>query len=204
MKLLDEVILRVVETKKPKNVRELVQLVREQVDVDLEDVTREVKKLQRKGLLMLEEPTIPTSHFSGFLLSKKSLWFWATICLTLIALISILFFPETGTSLSYLRYAFGFLLAVFLPGYCLTETLFPGKEVIGEIERFTFSIGLSFAVTALVGLFLSFTPPGLTLSTALLALGSIVIVLAIVALLRRYGAEKITWSIKQKKETTGA
>jgi len=189
MKLLDEVILKIVQAKQPKNVRELVQLVQEQVDASLDDIASEVKDLQQKGLLILEEPTAPAHRFSDFLSSRKSLWFWVTICLTLFAFISILFFPETGTPLSYLRYAFGFILAVFLPGYCLTETLFPRKNSMDEIERFTFSIGLSFAVTALVGLFLSFTPFGLTLTTALLTLGSIVIFLALVALNRRYKAE---------------
>lgn len=190
MKSLDKLILKIVETNQPKNVRELVQLVQEQVDANLEDITGEIKDLQQKGLLVLEEPMTPTIHFSDFLSSRKSLWFWVTICLTLFAFISIIFFPETGTPLSYLRYAFGFVLAVFLPGYCLTETLFPRKNSMDEIERFTFSVGLSFAVTALVGLFLGFTPFGLTLTTALLALGSIVIVLAIVALNRKYKSEE--------------
>jgi len=188
MKLLDEVILKIVQAKQPKNVRELVQLVQEQVDASLDEITREVKDLQNKGLIVLEEPTTPTPHFSDFLSSRKSLWFWVTICLTLLAFISILFFPETGTPLSYLRYAFGFVLAVFLPGYCLVETLFPRKNSMDEIERVTFSVGLSFAITALVGLFLGFTPFGLTLTTALLTLGSVVIVLALVALSRKYKA----------------
>ena len=190
MKSLDKIILKIVETKQPKNVRELVQLVQEQVDANLEGITREIKDLQQKGLLVLEEPKTPTNRFIDFLSSRKTLWFWVTICLTLLAFLSILFFPETGTPLSYLRYAFGFIFAFFLPGYCLTETLFPRKNSIDEIERFTFSVGLSFAVTALVGLFLSFTPFGLTLTTALLALGSIVIVLALVALNRKYKAEE--------------
>ncbi len=190
MKSLDKLILKIVETNQPKNVKELVQLVQEQVDANLEDITGKIKDLQQKGLLVLEEPTTTTIHFSDFLSSRKSLWFWVTICLTLFAFISIIFFPETETPLSYLRYAFGFVLAVFLPGYCLTETLFPRKNSMDEIERFTFSVGLSFAVTALVGLFLGFTPFGLTLTTALLALGSIVIVLAIVALNRKYKAEE--------------
>ena len=188
MKLLAEVILKIVQAKQPKNVRELVQLVQEQVDANLDEITREVKDLQNKGLIVLEEPTTPTPHFSDFLSSRKSLWFWVTICLTLLAFISILFFPETGTPLSYLRYAFGFVLAVFLPGYCLVETLFPRKNSMDEIERVTFSVGLSFAITALVGLFLGFTPFGLTLTTALLTLGSVVIVLALVALSRKYKA----------------
>ena len=190
MKSLDKIVLEIVETKQPKNVRELVQLVQEQVGASLDDITRKVRDLQQKGLVVLEEPTTPIKCFSDFLSSRKSLWFWVTIGLTLIAFVSILFFPETGTPLSYLRYAFGFILAVFLPGYCLTETLFPRKKSMDEIERFTLSVGLSFAVTALVGLFLSFTPLGLTLTTALLALGSIVIVLALTALNRKYQYEK--------------
>ena len=190
MKSLDKTVLEIIETNQPKNVRELIQLIQEQVDASLDDITRKVRDLQQKGLVVLEEPTTPIICFSDFLSSRKSLWFWVTIVLTLIAFVSILFFPETGTPLSYLRYAFGFILAVFLPGYCLTETLFPRKKSMDEIERFTLSVGLSFAVTALVGLFLSFTPLGLTLTTALLALGSIVIVLALTSLKRKYQYEK--------------
>lgn len=190
MASLDKVILEIVETQQPKNVRELVQLVQEQIEASLDDITREVKDLQQKGIVVLEEPTTPINRFIDFLSSRKTLWFWITIGLALLAFVSILFFPETGTPLSYLRYAFGFVLAAFLPGYCLTETLFPRKNSIDEIERFTFSVGLSFAVTSLVGLLLSLTPFGLTLKTALLALGSIVIVLSLVALNRKYRAEK--------------
>jgi hypothetical protein len=190
MSTLDETILQIVKTKHPKNVREIVQLVQEQVDASLADIMMRAKDLQQKGLLILEEPTRPPRRFSDFLSSRKSLWFWAAVCLTIFGFVSILFFPETGTPLSYARYAFGFILAVFLPGYCLTETLFPRKEALDEIERFSLSIGLSFAVTALVGLFLGFTPFGLTLTTALPTLGAIVIVLALVALHRKYKAER--------------
>lgn len=181
---LDSVILKVVETKQPKNVKELVQFVQEQVSASLDDITNEVKNLQQKGLIVLEEPTILKNRFRDFLSLRKDMWFWVTISLTLFAFISIIFFPESGTPLSYLRYAFGFILASFLPGYCLTEALFPRQSAMDEIERFTFSVGLSFAITALVGLFLSFTPFGLTLTTALVTLGFIVIVLALAAFKR--------------------
>lgn len=189
MKSLDKLVLEIIETKHPKNVRELVQLVQKETNTSLEEIKIEVENLQQKGLIVLEEPTIPRERLDILLHPGKSLWFWVSICLTLLAFVSILLFPGTGTPFSYLRYAFGFLLAVFLPGYCLTETLFPRKDSLDEIERFTFSVGLSFALTALVGLLLSLTPFGLTLTTALLALGSIVIVLALVALNRKYKAE---------------
>jgi uncharacterized membrane protein len=163
---LDSVILKVVETKQPKNVKELVQFVQEQVSASLDDITNEVKNLQQKGLIVLEEPTILKNRFRDFLSLRKDMWFWVTISLTLFAFISIIFF------------------ASFLPGYCLTEALFPRQSAMDEIERFTFSVGLSFAITALVGLFLSFTPFGLTLTTALVTLGFIVIVLALAAFKR--------------------
>ncbi len=189
MTSLEKTILEVLEQKQPRNVRELVQIVQEQVDATLQDIEEEVKRLHREGLVILEEPTAQEENFIRFLSPRKSRWFWLLITLSFLSFVSIMFIPETGTSLSYLRYIFGFVLVAFLPGYCLTETLFPKDDVIDIIERFTFSIGLSFAITALVALFLSFTPFGLTLATALPTLGSLVIVLAIVGLIRKYKAQ---------------
>ncbi len=131
------------------------------------------------------ESTPQTNHLNEFLPSKKNAWFWITLGLTFLTFLSIVLLPESGTPLSYLRYVFGFILAAFLPGYCLTQALFPKKDSMDEIERFTFSIGLSFAITAIVGLFLSFTPFGLTLTTALITLDLVVILLAFVALKRK-------------------
>ena len=186
MKSLEKVILGILETKKPRNVKELVQLVQEQVDAKLEDIQKEIKCLHQEGLVLLEEPTHQKENFISFLAPKKSRWFWIVIGFSILSFISILLIPATETSLSYLRYTFGFVLVAFLPGYCLNEALFPREDTMDIIERFTFSIGLSFAVTAIVALFLSFTPLGLTLATALPALGSLVIALAIVALIRKY------------------
>jgi len=186
MQSLEKVILNILEMKQPRNVKELVQLVQEQADATLEDIEKEVKNLHRKGLVALEEPTHHKEKFRTFLSPRNSRWFWILISASILSFISILFIPETGTPLSYIRYIFAFVFVAFLPGYCLTETLFPREDALDIIERFTFSIGLSFAVTALVGLFLSFTPISLTLATALPALGSLVIALAVVALIRKY------------------
>jgi len=190
MKSLDKLILQIVETKQPQKVKELIQLVQEQSGANLEEIKKEIKSLQEKGLIKLEEPVAAAPRkFRNVLVSRKNAWFWTIISLALLTFVSILLIPETGTPLSYLRYVFSFVFVVFLPGYCLTEALFPKKQALDEIERVTFSVGLSFAVTAIVGLFLSFTPFGLTLTTTLLTLGFIVIALALVALKRKYKTE---------------
>ena len=186
MNALDKVILETLEQNQPRNVNELVQLVQKQVDASLEDIEKEIKNLNQKGLVSLEDQAQHKENFNSFISPRVSHWFWVIIGVSLLSFISIIFLPETGASLSYLRYIFAFILVAFLPGYCLTETLFPTEATLDMIERVAFSIGLSFAITALVGLFLSFSPLGLTLATTLPTLGSIVIVLAVVALIRKY------------------
>ena len=185
MDSLENVILDILETKQPGNVKELFQLVQEQVDATPDAIEQEIKALHKKGLVALEEPAYH-KNFIRFLSQKTSRWFWIAIATSALSFISILLLPETGHPLSYIRYIFAFILVAFLPGYCLTETLFPKEQALDVIERITFSIGLSFAITALAGLFLSFTPFGLTLATALPSLGSLVVALAAVALIRKY------------------
>jgi hypothetical protein len=184
MNSLEETILSVLETEHPDKVKDLVMLVQKQVDAAPKAIQQAIKELHNKGLVSLEEPFADRSLFD-YLSSKSSLWFWLTIALSIVTILAIIILPETGT-VAYVSYFFGFVLVAFLPGYCLTETLFPKQTTLDTIERITFSIGLSFAVTALTGLLLSFTPFGLTLSTSLPALAAIVVVLAVVALIRKY------------------
>lgn len=145
----------------------------------------DVKGIKGSQLNGVEQPSNETG-FGDFLAPKKSTWFWVVICLAVLAFVSVLFIPETGTPLSYIRYVFAFILVAVLPGYCLTQTLFPREDSIDMIERATFSIVLSFAITAIAGLFLSFSSIGLTLATTLPTLGAIVIGLAVLALIRKY------------------
>jgi len=186
MKELETVILDTLERKQPSNVNELVQLVQKQVDATLEDIENEINKLHQKGLISLEDPTYPREKFITFISPRVSRWFWIIVSVSILAFVTIMFIPEIGNTLSYLRYIFAFLLVAFLSGYCLTEALFPKETALDIIERIAFSIGLSFAITALVGLFLSFTPIGLTLATSLPTLDSLVLILAVVALIRKY------------------
>jgi len=186
MKELETVILDTLERKQPSNVNELVQLVQKQVDATLEDIENEINKLHQKGLISLEDPTYHREKFITFISPRVSRWFWIIVSVSILAFVSIMFIPEIGNTLSYLRYIFAFVLVAFLPGYCLTEALFPKETALDIIERIAFSIGLSFAITALVGLFLSFTPIGLTIATSLPTLGSLVLVLAVVALIRKF------------------
>lgn len=189
MSSLERVILTILETEQPEKVKELVQLVQKQVDVSLEEIEKKIRTLQKKGLVSLEELKKSKIKFTEFISPRNSQWFWIIIIISLLSFASIILIPETGTIFSYFRYTLGFVLIAFLPGYCLTESLFPKETSLDIIERITFSIGLSFAITALMGLFLSFTSIGLTLGTTLPTLGSLVIILASIGLVRKFSIQ---------------
>jgi len=186
MTLLESVILEVLETEKPETVEQLVHLVQNQVDANLDEIKAEIKKLHKKGMVSLEEPVVPNQNFVQFLSAKNNYWFWIILATSILSFVSIVFIPENQGLLSYIRYVFAFVLVAFLPGYCLTKSLFPKSTTLDPIEMIVFSIGLSFAITTLMGLFLSFSSIGLTLSTTLPTLAAVVLVLAVLALVRTY------------------
>ncbi len=88
----------------------------------------------------------------------------------------IWFVPSSGA-----RAALGLPFVLFTPGYALILALFPRKSALDAIERVALSIGLSFAVVALLGLALNYTSWGIRLWPSVIASGGFVLVASIVA-----------------------
>ncbi len=83
------------------------------------------------------------------------------------------------------RYVLSFVFIAFLPGYCLVNILFLGKNRIDFVEEFVLSVALSFGLTGLVGLFLGLSPIGINFTSITVSLSTLVLVLAVVALVRK-------------------
>lgn len=84
-----------------------------------------------------------------------------------------------------MRYVFGFVFIAFLPGYCLVNVLFLGKNRIDFVEQLVLSVALSFGLTGLVGLFLGLSPIGFYFTPIVFSLGILVLVLAVIAYVRK-------------------
>ena len=84
-----------------------------------------------------------------------------------------------------MRYVFGFVFIAFLPGYCLVNILFLGKNRIDFVEQLVLSVALSFGLTGLVGLFLGLSPIGFYFTPITVSLGVLVLVLAVIAYVRK-------------------
>lgn len=79
----------------------------------------------------------------------------------------------------------GLPLALFLPGYALTTAFLPAP-MQEQPNRLLCSLGLSFAVTILIGLLLNLTPAGFQPYSWAITLGAVSFFAALVALARRW------------------
>jgi len=86
---------------------------------------------------------------------------------------------------AFLRYVFGFIFVAFFPGYCLVTILFTGRNSIDIVEMLVLSVALSFGLDGLVGLFLGLSPIGINLNSITISLSGVVLVLAVIALIRK-------------------
>jgi len=142
--------------------------------------------LQRDRKVTVQEAK-PYATLSAYAWSPLSLWFWAT--LVAVAASLVLISATSGVAL-YLRYAFGSVLVLFLPGYALIEALYPKRE-LDELTRFALSIGLSLALVPLAGLFLNYTPFGIRLIPVAISLAGLTIILQLAALTRKHAYYKV-------------
>jgi len=137
--------------------------------------------LQRNKKVTIGE-AMPYSSLSAYAWSPLSLWLWAS--LGAIALSLALISVTAGAAL-YLRYVFGSILVLFLPGYALIEAFYPKRE-LDELTRFALSIGLSLALVPLTGLVLNYTPFGIRLIPVAFSLAGLTIVLLFLAVYRKH------------------
>ena len=83
------------------------------------------------------------------------------------------------------RYFFAFIFVAFLPGYCLVNLLFTGKNKLDFVEEIVLSVALSFGLDGLDGLFLGLSPIGINFASITVTLSILVMVFAMAGFLRK-------------------
>jgi uncharacterized membrane protein len=115
---------------------------------------------------------------------KPNLWFGIIVLFTVLT-VSIAHFVPGDSPFSIFRYVFGFVFIVFLPGYCLVSVLFVRESKLDLIEETVLSVALSFGIVGLTGLFLGLSPVGINFTSITVSLSVLVLVLAVVAFIRK-------------------
>lgn len=100
------------------------------------------------------------------------------------------------------RYVLSTVLISFVPGYCLVNILFLGKNKIDFVEQLVLSVALSFGLIGLVGLFLGLSPIKFTFTSITVSLSVLVLVLAVIAFVRQ--SRELRKSNAQRPEQVSA
>jgi uncharacterized membrane protein len=115
---------------------------------------------------------------------KPLRWLEIVVSFTLITLLAV-YFISADSFVVGVRYVLGFVFIVFLPGYCLVNLLFLGKNRLDLIESLVLSVALSFGLTGLIGLFLGLSPIGINFASITVSLGVVVLALAVIGYVRK-------------------
>lgn len=178
---LEELAIKRLAGEKPVALKALVAELAGELGCSVDRVTEGLMGLQARNRIVISERS-PRASFASYASSPRSLWFWAAAGA---ALLSLVFLLATSGLALYLRYAFGGLLVLFLPGFSLIELLYYKKE-LDELTRFALSLGLSLAMVPLVGLVLNYTPFGIRLLPVALSLAGLTMVFLTLALRSKY------------------
>jgi uncharacterized membrane protein len=115
---------------------------------------------------------------------KPTRWLEIIVLYTLITMVVVYLVPGESP-LFVIRYLLGFVFVVFLPGYCLVNVLFLGRNRLDVVESVVLSVALSWGITGLVGLFLGLSPIGITFLPITVSLSVVTLGLAVVAFVRK-------------------
>lgn len=184
---LQAVIEDVIKHKHPTTVGELADFVKAERAVDEGDFSETVHTMVGEGALHLGKPRYDVETILDYLLIPTlSAWFWSTLGLTALAMITVFIAPNFFP-LTIARLVFGSLLVLYLPGYSLVELLFPNQTSLTNLERFTLSVALSLCVTILIGLVINYLPGlGLRLEPIAASLSLFIMIFATSAMVRKF------------------
>jgi len=184
---LRELITQRIRAESPRTVRDLFEIVRKRRPTLSEDeFIQIINELKESKTLELQSPAPQVNSYPAYLrIQDENVWFYLVVSAALATFLAIYVLPSTYP-LVILRWIVGSIFVLFLPGYVTIQALFPEGKELDNIERFALTVGLSLAITPLIGLLLNYTPWGIRLNPIVAALSIFTLGIAITGTFRKY------------------
>ena len=186
---LDKHILHAMANENPKTVKQLINSVQHMSNLPRKEIMQRVIHLQDQRKIVLNNELSISHKFKDYIFSTHAYWYLVIVVLvittTIIIIANLENTPIIGNIIKYVRYFFGSIFVLFLPGYSLTKALFPQKE-IDDLERAALSIGMSLAIVAINALVLNFLPWGISTTPLTLSLLGLTLTFSTIAIMREY------------------
>ncbi|MEM2152999.1 MAG: DUF1616 domain-containing protein [Nitrososphaerota archaeon] len=177
-------LLKIIRESDNRSIEQVVNEASMRFGLERYEVARMLYRLKELGFIRFMDPKPPKS-FVNYLFSSYIIWFWflaGSITLT----IFIIYIAPQASPFVYLRYIFGSLFVLYLPGAALIELLYPKPSDLSQLERLALSIGLSLALVPLVGLILNYTPWGIRLDPIVISLSMLTLAFGLGAVVRKF------------------
>jgi uncharacterized membrane protein len=119
---------------------------------------------------------------------ERSLWgtYGDLIALTGLSILTLAVVLTPYFEHSILRFALGIIFVLFVPGYVFIATIYPGKDDLGDLERFLLSAIFSIVLVPLLGYLFNYSIWGIRLDTMVFTTTLIIAVGSLAALVRRH------------------
>jgi len=201
MVIIEDLILKAIDEGKASSVREVISLLKKKFTGA--EILEAVKRLEDKEKIELNYKIPAHYSFIQYLKSADYNFWLHLVFLASFATSATIYLLPAIYPLIVTRWVLGSLFILFLPGYTLIEALFPKRSDLDSIERLALSIGLSLAVTPLIGLILNYTPWGIRLDPIVISLTIFTLTMSLLATHRKFTTAKTSTSDTHnlKKET---
>jgi len=188
---IEDLILKAIDEERASNVKGVIGLLGGKFTEA--EILEAVKRLEDKEKIELNH-NIPAHHslFQYLKNADYNLWLYL-VFLASIGVSATIYLIPAIYPLVIARWILGSLFVLFLPGYTLIEALFPKRlepKSLDAIVRLALSIGLSLAITPLIGLLLNYTPWGIRLNTIVISLTLFTLTMSLVAAHRKFTLSK--------------
>jgi len=195
--IVKSLILKITEEKKPESIRQLIYLVKMEAEIPEKKLFTIIKELEDEKKLQFNEIVFPES-VTEYVFSLRGEWYWIVLFLSILTAFFVFAIPDNLVPQIYARSVLGIAFVIYFPGYTIIKALYPisvplelHSIMLDNIERIALSLGLSLAVSPMVGLILYYTPWGLNLALSTLSLLTVTAIFSTLAIWREYHARRV-------------
>ena len=200
-----KIIQKILVEEKPKTVRQLVQKTVDATGKEEDEIYQIIKTLEKEKVIRLGpekiERGLPSSVYDYFFkIHYYSIEFWSIFILTSIFFPIVIFIEQDSPAL-FLRVIFGVIFGVFIPGWVITNLMFPRiSETIDQFERVLLAIGINIGISIFAGLLLNrvWIIDSMPFTVTIGALTFVVLILSVIIRIL-IGGEKIKFRIPKIK-----
>lgn len=157
---IKKVIQKIMNEDKPKTVKQLIKKTMAITGKKEEEIYLAIQELEKTDIIKLGSPKIIRElpkTVEEYLFRNKYfvLEFWI-LSFLICAFVPVGLFVSSDSSFSFLRIIFGILFGLFIPGWTITNLIFPRLyENIDQLERVLLAVSLNIGIIIFSGLILN-------------------------------------------------